>query len=66
MNTAAIISAVSLAEAFAVEALVKIEEATQPGSDGGASITPKELRQIRPLIVKSATLDHEAGEMTGN
>lgn len=47
-----------------LEALAQIERATAKDSDGGATITPRELRQIRPLIVKSATLDNQVAVMT--
>ncbi len=42
-----------------LEALMEIEKATAKDSDGGEKITPRELRKIRPLIVKSAALDNE-------
>lgn len=51
------------AETYDLEALAKIDEATSPESDGGVAITPKELRAIKPLIVKSATLDHDTADL---
>lgn len=54
---------VTEAQNFDLEALAQIERATAKDSDGGCTITPKELRRIRPLIVKSATLDNHAAAM---
>lgn len=51
------------AETYDLEALAKIEDAQKPDSDGGTAITAKEMRGIKPLIVKSATLDHDASEL---
>lgn len=51
------------AENFDSEALARIEEAQSPNSDGGRDITPKEMREIKPLIAKSAVLDSEAAGM---
>jgi hypothetical protein len=53
---------VTQAQDFDLEALAQIETATAKDSDGGSAITLRELRRIRPLIVKSATLDQHAAE----
>lgn len=55
---------VTSAANFDLEALAEIEAATAKDSDGGSAITPRELRRIKPLIVKSATLDQHAANLT--
>jgi hypothetical protein len=63
-DQAKIRATVTEAQNFDLEALAQIERATAKDSDGGCTITPKELRRIRPLIVKSATLDNQVATMT--
>lgn len=56
-------STVNEAAKFDLEALAEIEAATAKDSDGGSTITPRELRKIKPLIMKSATLDQHAANL---
>lgn len=52
------------AKKYDLEALAELEAAQHPDSDGGRAITPKEIRRIKPLIVKSATVDDNGAGMT--
>lgn len=51
------------AETYDLEALAKFDQARSPDSDGGTAITAREEKAIKGLILKSATLDHDASEL---
>lgn len=52
------------AETHDREAERLITAAQLPASDGGAAITPREMRPIRALIHRSAEEDHDLAERT--
>lgn len=58
----ALAAAAHRAETCAREAARLITAASRPESEGGAAITPAELRPIARLIHRSAELDHDIAE----